>query len=270
MAPYREYRLGPPLDSSVECVWVLSGVEAVPQPGSNIQRIPPDGCVEAIFHLRDRFCELQDGGSRVVQPGAFIVGIWTKPIVLEAPAAFETVGIRFRPGCAARFTDGAGRLTNQAIESELVWGRSAAALRERLAEDDDDGARLAAIGEFLMARLRRSDALLLEGVQRIMDTSGRTSVDALSRHLGVGHRRLERAFVDHVGVPAKTLCRIVRFQSALRRRTPASAAGWADLAAACGYSDQSHLIRDFRQFAGQTPASLAAAEPSLADYFRRR
>src|SRR5262249_28234976 len=155
-------------------------------------------------------------------------------------------------------------------DAMTVWGRAARSMMDELEESPDDAARLTAIRRFLLSRLRPSNSLIQAAVSEIAGTSGRTSIDALSRSLGVGSRRLERAFLDQIAVPAKTFCRIVRFQSVLRRRTPESAAGWADLAVACGYADQSHLIRDFRQFAGETPAALAAAEPSLADYFRRR
>jgi len=63
--------------------------------------------------------------------------------------------------------------------------------------------------------------------------------------------------------------RIVRFQHALRC-TPRTAGAWVDVALRCGYADQSHLIRDFTQFAGETPTALAASTEAVAGYFRRR
>jgi transcriptional regulator GlxA family with amidase domain len=45
---------------------------------------------------------------------------------------------------------------------------------------------------------------------------------------------------------------------------------WAPVAVECGYYDQAHLIRDFNQFAHQTPAVLFAEQSSLTESFTRK
>ena len=39
---------------------------------------------------------------------------------------------------------------------------------------------------------------------------------------------------------------------------------WAEVATQSGFADQSHMIRDFRQFAGCSPSEFFGAEPDLA------
>jgi AraC-like DNA-binding protein len=58
-----------------------------------------------------------------------------------------------------------------------------------------------------------------------------------------------------VGLPPKTLARIFRFRRALELLGRGS--GLAELAYDCGYYDQAHLNRDFRQFTGTSPGELA-------------
>ena len=50
----------------------------------------------------------------------------------------------------------------------------------------------------------------------------------------------------------------MRFERVTRTLRAHGAAGLADVAYACGYADQSHLNRDFREFAGTTPTVYAA------------
>lgn len=276
MAPvhYREYPPAPPLRRVVDCVWFLSRPRGAS--GSDpVQRIPPDGSIELIFHLGERFVQV-NGVDRTPQAAALIVGVWTQPIALAAPLAFDTVGVRIRPGGGSAFWPvSAASFTDAAVDAAAVLGRDVRDLWERLGTRVGDQARVADVSAFLNSRLRPDRTPIAGALARIAGARGRASLDLVARDCGVGARRLERAFQRHVGVSPKMFSRIVRFQEVLRR-APARPAdsgtpeSWADVAIGCGYADQSHLIRDFAQFTGDTPAALRAAEPELADYFRRR
>ena len=61
---------------------------------------------------------------------------------------------------------------------------------------------------------------------------------------------------DAIGVGPKTLSRIVRFNRALGLSRQ-DKSDWADIAADCGYADQAHLVREFRDLGGQTPTAIA-------------
>ena len=51
------------------------------------------------------------------------------------------------------------------------------------------------------------------------------------------------------------MARLIRF-GAVRRRIERTPARWADIAYECGYADQPHLNRDFRELAGTTPTDF--------------
>ena len=90
-------------------------------------------------------------------------------------------------------------------------------------------------------------------VRIVLDTGGRTTVDALARTLGVTRQHLARRFAQHVGVPPKTLCRIVRARRVIERVRGARDVNWSAVALDAGYYDQAHLIADFGELTGLTP-----------------
>ncbi|TDB92753.1 AraC family transcriptional regulator [Micromonospora fluostatini] len=98
---------------------------------------------------------------------------------------------------------------------------------------------------------------------------GSVGVGALADELGWSRRHLAATFRREVGLPPKVTARLLRFARAhaalTADRPPGTAApGGAEVAARYGYSDQSHLIREFHEFAGVTPAALLRSHSSNA------
>ena len=83
-------------------------------------------------------------------------------------------------------------------------------------------------------------------------------VGDVASEVGWSHQHLITRFTEQVGLTPKRVARIARFERIVRAtqgRTP----DWGRVAAEHGYADQSHLIRDFRAFAGTTPSRFPSA-----------
>lgn len=83
--------------------------------------------------------------------------------------------------------------------------------------------------------------------------------DAVASVVGADRRRLVPAFREVVGLAPKQYQRILRFQRALRAMRAPSPAPLAAIASGCGYADQAHLSREFREFSGLTPGRVHGA-----------
>jgi AraC-like DNA-binding protein len=110
-------------------------------------------------------------------------------------------------------------------------------------------------------------------VTQIEARHGLVSIDAIAADTGLTRRHLERRFKDVVGMTPKRLARIARFQRSLRildAADPSQRLGGAETAAACGYADQAHFIRDFRDLAGCPPGEHLVTKGVLTGFFERR
>ena len=108
------------------------------------------------------------------------------------------------------------------------------------ARDGEQAARQAAIAEMKVFEAH---------VQAEMDRSARD----LNRAVAAARDHLVKALTP------KIAARVLRFHRLVARlRAGGVATSWAELAAALGYFDQSHLVRDVRRFAGRTPTELLA------------
>lgn len=270
---YCEIKPSLPLRPFVECFWTLQGGSS-DNDGSTAgppERILPDGCVELILNFGERFVQHVDG-KKLSQPRNFVVGQMTGPILISPSGAVELFGIRFQPGGTRPFfCEPAHQLTDTVVDLGSVSNTFERELLNVCASRQTLGGKIAAADACLCERLGKTevDLQLIKLATSIIDRGGLVSVDHLASSAGVSSRQLERRFLQEVGLGPKLLARIVRFQQVFRAVDQANPA-WATVAVECGYYDQAHLIRDFNQFAQQTPAVLFASQSSLTESFTRK
>jgi AraC-like DNA-binding protein len=264
---YREHYPQPPLSQFVECFWTLEGVSDSTQP----DRILPDGCVELILNFGERFAQHVDN-HKTLQPQNFLVGQMTGPILISPTGTVQLIGIRFHPGGTAPFLRlPMHEVTNQVVALEGL----APELERQLLKVSIDLPtmldRVATIQTKLTTYIisHKNNSSLIALTNRIVEGRGLISVDQLASDAGISTRQLERKFLNEVGIGPKLLSRILRFQQVFRA-VERSDASWAPVAIDCGYYDQAHLIRDFNQFAQQTPAVFLAEQTELTQSFTRK
>ena len=196
----------------------------------------------------------------------------TRPISISPTGPVQLIGIRFHPGGATPFFRlPMNELTNQVVELGSFARTLEAKLLSEAVHLPELKDKVAGLQKVLLGILRdtKSDFGLLRIAARIMESSGMVPVDDLANEAGLSSRQLERRFLSEVGIGPKLLSRILRFQQVFRA-VDANEPAWPTVAVDCGYYDQAHLIKDFRQFAHETPAVLFAEYNAFTESFTRK
>ena len=197
------------------------------------------------------------------QPGGeyttLVGGLHTVPALIRHDGRQSGVQLAVRPlGARALLGLPAGELGHLDVRGEDVLGPLAVELHERLRSAPSWPARFAALDDVLL-RVCRPDAAPAPEITEAwrLLVGGEHTVAEAADVVGWSVRRLSGRFDLELGVSPKTAAKIARFDRARRSLLQSSGLGLADLAVACGYYDQAHLIRDFNQFAGSSPGEFA-------------
>jgi AraC-like DNA-binding protein len=190
---------------------------------------------------------------------SFVAGMSDAPATTEHDGIQHGVQLDLTPLAARRLLD---LPMHELVNRVVPFGDAldAGTLIEELAEAPDWPRRFARLDAELTRRLDAAPVphpAVQAAYGRLAATRGAVPVAVLADELGWSRRYLAARFRDDVGVSPKALARLLRFERAmeLMRDGPHSL---ADVAYACGYYDQAHFNRDFRDFAGATPSELLA------------
>ncbi|MCM2418454.1 MULTISPECIES: DUF6597 domain-containing transcriptional factor [unclassified Streptomyces] len=177
----------------------------------------------------------------------------------------QVLGIKFRPGGFRPLLGSpVADLTDRSVPAAELFG-PAVTTAERTILGASDVSTMTATAESLLLSLlpgpeTAPDPVTAEVaamVERITASPSLFRVDEVADDLGVSVRRLQRLFAEHVGASPKWVLRRARLHEAAARADQGVGIDWSALAADLGYSDQSHLTRDFTATVGASPARYA-------------
>lgn len=234
------------------------------------RREVPTGDVHLIISFGPRIRLLDPGDPARAQaaPASFVATVGSGWSVTEFTGAQHGVQVTLTPvGAGMLLGVPLDRLAGEVVELGDVLGARAGELTGRLAEAPDWAARFDLLDAVLptwLAEARQPPPAAVWAWRRLCQTDGRLPVAALAEELGCTRQYLAAAFRAHVGVPPKTLARVLRCQRAIRLLEQGAARDLATLAAECGYADQAHLSRDFRQLTGLPPSRWPGRAPEAA------
>lgn len=191
---------------------------------------------------------------------SFTAGLCMAPVMIRSAGGSSCLEITLTPLGARRFFGmPMSELTDRMIRLDDLEDRSLMGLRQRLGNERDWTRRLAIAEDFISHRLLAGDRpspAVEWAYSSILATKGRISVARLSERLDWSRKHLSRKFRDEIGLGPKAISRIARFIAA--QEMARAGDRWAAIAADCGYADQAHLAREFRELAGQAPSSWLA------------
>ncbi|MFD3403839.1 helix-turn-helix domain-containing protein [Kribbella sp. NPDC058693] len=214
--------------------------------------LPPDPATAVVWRM-----------TRAGESDVLVAGPRTKAsyhVTKELPVC---VRLRIRMGrVMALLGTAADELVDRTVPLEDVVGPSDLA-EHLIAYRDRPAEAVEVLRSFLVdqlpARLPTRLDLVTNAVAELSDGM-QPRVAETAAGLGVSERYLRRVFREDVGVSPKHFARIARVRSLIgQARRP-----WADTAAYAGYTDQSHLIADFRSLMGVTPKAFAAGKVPLS------
>lgn len=256
-SPLQTYIPQAPLGRYVHMLWYWQGYHP-PHPK---ERILPCGTMELVINLADeRLClYYPDEGY---QPRSFygpiVAGARSRFFLVDTVRPASILAVWFKPGAAQPFFNVSARdLHNLHVPLEALWGAQAAFdLYHQLLEAPTAAARFHLLEAALCARLANA-AERHHAVEYALSAFSVVphdySVSRVVEQIALSPTRFIQVFSEDIGLTPKLFCRVQRFQAAVQRIARRQSTSWAEVAAACGYFDQAHLINEFQALAGITP-----------------
>jgi AraC-like DNA-binding protein len=209
------------------------------------------------FQYKGQLATLEDNAeSKLALAG--ITGMTDRYKIFKNSTNIGTILVYFTEVGFTHFASlPANELFNLSLSLYDIFGKnSIIKVQEKLSSPLTDRDRITIVEQFLLSQLKdiQTDKLIVEAVKLIYQSHGTIRIKELNERLFISQSPFEKRFRKVVGTSPKKFASIVRFNTILNNLNKTKT-----LTEICYYNnffDQSHFIRDFKQFTGETPENF--------------
>jgi AraC-like DNA-binding protein len=216
----------------------------------------PSGMLTFIVSIDRPLLQVDEATDSADAFDVLLAGLHLRRTLIRHDGAMSGIQINFNPMAPrAFFGIPAGEFVHRTYDLAEISGPLAAELHDRVNVADTWSDRFDSIDEMLISVLdsdRSPRAEVTATWQQIARSHGGLPVSDVAERIGWSRRHLNTQFTAEFGIGPKEASRVLRFDHA-RKMMTGGPATLSDIAAACGYADQSHLNRDFRAMTGVSP-----------------
>jgi len=243
------------LQDSIKCFWYDRRDSS--EEFSNFE-VMPDGFAEIIFYFGST-CSVSYNGVLQPLPSPFIMGLLNEPAILNSNNRLEIIAIRCFPWTVF---DLLGLPSGKGKGGVHIFEHPIAQLQSRLNEliqNHKIEEAIAHVQEFFVNAHSQisADSLLFKAGLAMRNAKGIIPVSEVASAAHATVRTLERNFKQSSGHSVKDVSGLMRFEQVRNHLWHFPDANIAGLAQELGYTDQSHLSREFKRYSGTTPGAFA-------------
>jgi len=250
---HQEFEPPQALRDTIQCFW-YDRVDL--GQGQTSFAVLPDSYAEIIFHFGSPCSSLTPEGPRPL-PSPFLMGLLDQPVLFHAEAGLEIIGIRCFPWTVFDLLGlPAGRDGVQTFEHPIAHLQTLLAASIQAGRIEE---AIAGVEQYFLAASKgiAQDSLLVKAGVAMRKAAGTLPVSGVAAAAHATVRTLERNFKQAAGHTVKDVSAVMRFEQVRNQLLIHPDSSLAGLAHELGYTDQSHLSREFKRFSGTTPAAFA-------------
>ncbi len=259
---FETHQLNGPISEYIESIFHFKDF----MPDHSIERVIPTGHVFIIFELDNIPRKTFD--NTTLKPNktytkAWVSGIHKNYISISAHPKSEMFVIQFKPfGTYPFFHFPAENLSDKVLSYEEIFKEELTELRENLKKQESSKDKFNIAEQWLINRLNDSKIPSKELLYVIkkLETEPVTNFNEAINGYPYTQKHLIDQFKKYIGVTPKYYQRILRFNEILKQIRQKESITWSQIAYQCGYSDQSHFIKEFNHFSGFNPQEFIKQE----------
>ena len=216
-----------------------------------------DGYPGIMFQISDNGCLLLPKNKKLSE--LFLYGQTIDPIAIDIAGKHQFVVVQLYPFASKYLLNvDPKELNDDCYDLLQIEAPNIKGFHEQLLNAKDNITRIKILSDLIRALIKTHQVSENDRVEQvislIIESGGQIKISEILAQVYMTERTLERQFTAQIGLTPKQFAKIIQFKSSISRLTESHYNSLLEVGLDCGFSDQSHFIRTFKSYTGQTPS----------------